>query len=152
VAVLGLGLAISGVIASGDNGRVEFVPSGEPVELARSDAERALADAGCRAVVDGEPLEDRDHVEARGAPAADVLYGDEVRPNHSGRHFPVWQDTQTFVPEQPIDERSVTHNLEHGAVVIWFEDLDRGAASELADWMQERRDLGFQSASGGGLF
>ena len=129
------------------------MPTGEPVLVVEDDVTRAMDAAGCTLFVNGDPLEDRSHVDIADAPPADVLYGTEVRPNHSGQHFPQWQPDQERSALVPIDERAVTHNLEHGAVIVWFEDgADPRVSDEVATWMSSRRDLGFRSTSGGGLF
>ncbi len=153
VAVLTMGIAAGAIVANDGSGPEPFVPSGEPVLLVEDDVARAMDAAGCSLFVDEDPLEDRSHVDIADAPPADVLYGTERRPNHSGQHFAQWQPEQARPSRVPLDERSVTHNLEHGAVVVWFEDdAAPPAADEIATWLQARQDLGFRSASGGGLF
>lgn len=112
----------------------------------RSDA------AGCALTVDGEPMEDRNHVDPADAPPADVLY--PQRPAHSGRHYGSLMRLPQGVSDTPIDERAVLHNMEHGAVVVWFDPgaVPGRAREQIAAWRDARADLGFVSRNGGGVF
>lgn len=125
-----------------------------PDPLGRVEAAAAAQAAGCDLLVDGDPLPDRTHVDPGDAPPPEVLYP-EHRPAHSGRHFGAWLPLQgDRVPDDPIDERAVVHNLEHGAVVVWFDaaQVDGGTVERIARWRRERADLGFTSESAGGVF
>lgn len=153
IAVIVMGISIGAIVVDGGDGPEPFVATGEPVQLVEEDLDEAMDAAGCTLLAIDDPLEDRTHVDIADAPAADVLYGTELRPNHSGRHFSQWQPDQDQPARVPIDERSVTHNLEHGAVVVWFDvGGDSGIADAVATWMGARQDLGFRSPTGGGLF
>lgn len=123
-----------------------------PPPLDRGEVASRADDAGCQVTADGDPMEDRDHLDPADAPPADVLY--PQRPPHSGPHFggllPLPRGTQ----DRPIDERAVLHNMEHGAVVVWF---DRAAVTgadleQVANWRDARHDLGFTSRAGGAVF
>jgi hypothetical protein len=106
----------------------------EAILVSAEAAEEAEQAAGCEVLVDRQPLADRFHFEASAAPDPDSIYTD-VRPTHSGPHTvqttPVSPDGYT----RPIDERSSTHNLEHGAIIVWHDpdgDVDAGAIDEWA--------------------
>jgi hypothetical protein len=125
-----------------------------PEPLGRVEAAVAQAAAGCEVLVDGEPLPDRTHVDPADAPPPEVLYP-QHRPAHSGRHFPQWLDLQgDSLPPDPIDERAVVHNMEHGSVVVWFdaEQVDADTVRAIERWRGARADLGFTSESAGGVF
>lgn len=124
-----------------------------PPPLSPSQVERSLGDAGCDLLVDGEPLEDRRHIRPGEFPP-EQLYPDD-RPAHSGRHYGTLVPVPTAVAEAPIDERAVTHNLEHGSVVVWFDedDIDHEQVGQIAAWRDSRGNrLGFASDANGGVF
>lgn len=65
-----------------------------------------------------------------------------VRPTASGPH--VGAVVENGVYDEPIDERLVVHNLEHGNVNYYYgPDADPGMVEELKTWAQERLDDGF---------
>lgn len=118
-------------------------------------AVEARETAGCEMVVDGQPLPDSTHREPATAPPADVMYANAtVRPTHSGPHFSRTNQILGGVPDEPLDERSTTHNLEHGAVNVWFDPdtVDPGTVGQMEDWMRSRLDMGFESRAGGTIF
>lgn len=130
---------------------------GEAAEntVSQAAALEAREAAGCEMVVDGQPLEDRQHNDPATAPPADVLYASsEVRPTHSGPHFSSPNGPLGGVPSDPLDERATTHNLEHGSVIAWFnpDQVDGSTVSEMENWMQARQDMGFESRAGGNVF
>lgn len=108
--------------------------------------------AGCTRTAGGEPLEERTHLDPADAPPPDALY--PRRPAHSGPHYggvlPLPRDTAS----RPIDERAVLHNMEHGAVVVWFDAAALADADQRAvrQWRDDRADLGFTSPAGGAVF
>lgn len=111
--------------------------------------------AGCEMVVDGQPLEDRTHHDPQSAPPADVMYAQsQVRPTHSGPHFAGTNQLLGGVPNDALDERSTTHNLEHGSMIVWFDpdEVEQSTVDEMEGWMLDRMDIGFQSNAGGGVF
>lgn len=123
-----------------------------PGPLDRDEVASRAEAAGCRVTANGEPLQDRDHLDPADAPPPDALY--PRRPAHSGRHFNGLLALPGGAADDPIDERAVLHNMEHGAVVVWF---DRAAVpgrerGEIADWRDARHDLGFTSRAGGAVF
>lgn len=122
----------------------------EPVAAPDDQAlEEAAATAGCETAEhepDGEPA----HFAPDAAPPADELY--TIRPPMSGPHFGSWLDVDVY--GGPIDERAAVHNLEHGAIVVWYDPggLEEGAVQELIAWAEERNDGGLASARvGAGL-
>ena len=124
-----------------------------PEPLSPNIVEQARRAAGCELLVDGEPLEDRRHIRT-GEFTPDELYPQD-RPAHSGRHYGTLVAVPTRAAEQPIDERAVTHNLEHGSVAVWFDldAVDGEVAGAIADWRDSRGNrLGFASAANGAVF
>jgi hypothetical protein len=109
----------------------------------------AFEAAGCEVLADREPLEDRSHVEHADGVDLDELYPD-VRPTHSGQHSARVHPVVARSGSQ-LDELATTHNLEHGAVLIWW-NPDRlsteesRAIGDLADWLHAnghlREDVG----------
>ena len=145
VAVTAIGLGAVGGIR-GD------VNEDAPAALDPAEVEQRRQAAGCTTVVDGEPLEDRRHLDPAEAPPAAALYPD--RPAHSGRHHAEPLPVPRGMAAAPIDERSVVHNMEHGSVVVWFDpavvgDDERGA---LGEWRDRRAELGYRSRAGGAVF
>lgn len=150
-----LTLAVIGVILIPTFQRLlgDDVPS--DLTIAAADAAAARDAAGCEVLVEDTPLPDRDHLDPATAPPADVLYANaEVRPTYSGSHFGVVSPRIDNVPRTPIEERSVVHNMEHGAITVWFDEatLDGGAQGAIGDWGESRNDLGFASRAGGAVF
>jgi hypothetical protein len=108
---------------------------GDPILISSTEAEDARTAAGCEVLADREPLPDRSHFAANQAPPADAIYTD-IRPTHSGPHT---ESVHPIVPEgasSQLDERSTTHNLEHGAIIAWYdpEQVDRATANEMGEW------------------
>lgn len=107
----------------------------------------------------GGPADDnRAHEDPDTSPPADVLYAEhEERPAHSGPHFGIWElpgvVTDDALPT--LDERSLVHNLEHGAIVVAV-DLggpDAPSETEVAKWAALLVDAGFESGDrGGGVY
>jgi hypothetical protein len=110
-------------------------------------AEEAEQAAGCEMLAEREPLADRFHFEASAAPDADSIYS-EVRPTHSGPHAVQTTPVSPDGYSRPIDERSSTHNLEHGAIIVWHDqdgDVDSG---EIDEWAATLNANGFGENSG----
>ncbi len=127
----------------------------EEVTFSLEAAAEARQTAGCEMVVSGQPLPDSSHHDPATAPPADVMYADaQVRPTHSGPHFAGTRQALGGVSPDPLDERATTHNLEHGAVIAWFdpEAVEDDTVNEMEDWMQSRQELGFESRAGGNIF
>lgn len=127
----------------------------QDLEISMAAAEAARADAGCEMLVEDTPLPDRTHFDPAEAPPADVLYAEaQVRPTYSGSHFGVVSPRIDNVPRTPIEERSVVHNMEHGAITVWFdpEQADGDVQSAMGDWGESRNELGFSSRAGAAIF
>jgi hypothetical protein len=75
-----------------------------------------------------------------------VLY--DVRPTHAGPHFDGVNPVGVF--SSPQDERLVVHNLEHGAVVVWYDPdlIDRDDLQALESWVEDRNRAGFHGRAG----
>ena len=99
-------------------------------------------------LVDREPLEDRTHFEAASAPAADSMYSG-IRPTHSGPHMLQFHPIISAGSDSQIDERSSTHNLEHGSVIAWYDPEQIDAASEMGGWSETLNANGFAYSNTG---
>jgi hypothetical protein len=123
---------------------------GDTVLISSTEAEDARAAAGCEVLADREPDPDRSHFAANAAPAADSIYTG-IRPPHSGPHT---ESVHPIVPDganSQLDERSLTHNLEHGAIIAWYdpEQVDPATAAEMGDWAGTLNANGFRVDRGG---
>ena len=116
--------------------------------VSSSAAEDAREAAGCEVLVEREPLEDRSHFEPDAIPPADEVYSG-IRPTHSGPHgeipYPVTADA-----ESQIDEVVSTHNLEHGAIIAWY-DPEEVEGDEIGAWAERLNANGFEGAPGTGV-
>jgi hypothetical protein len=121
----------------------------EQIELISTQVEDARLAAGCEILAEQEPLEDRSHVEQASQLDADTVYTD-TRPTHSGPHtvgiHPVIPDASN-----QIDEISSTHNLEHGAIIVWYDpdQVEGDTPAEIGDWAEQLNDNGFARAQAG---
>ncbi len=69
----------------------------------------------------------------------------------AGDHFGEWLTTDVY--DEPVDERRVVHNHEHGAVSAWY-DPDAVAGDELAaltGWAARRNEAGLANDAGAGV-
>lgn len=73
-------------------------------------------------MVDGIAVGAVDHFQAGDptAPPPEELYLNG-RPTASGPHYANFAPVTNQVAASQLDERAITHNLEHGAVAIWFD-------------------------------
>lgn len=124
-----------------------------PVQLAlAARVEAARADAGCE-VVATTPAGDGTHLDDD-VTIASVDTGD-VQPPTGAPHY---QGTNFLVDEgidRQLDVLSVGHNLEHGAVVAWYdpEAVDASTVEAMQDWSGLLNNSGFSDQpSGAGLF
>ncbi|MDP9021549.1 MAG: DUF3105 domain-containing protein [Actinomycetota bacterium] len=122
-------------------------PAPTGVTISPAAAQAAQDAAGCEAV-EIPPAPSTQHLDEP-APPAEQLYA--VRPTDSGRHFAITARVATY--DEPVDERRTTHNLEHGAVVVWYrpEALPDEQVSALKDWASARNRAGFQGEGGTGI-
>jgi hypothetical protein len=126
-------------------------PAGEEIVVASAAVEEGREAAGCEMLVEGEPLPDSSHFEANQQPPLDAIYPD-IRPTHSGPHT-----VQTYpvvdISSSQIDEAATTHNLEHGAIIAWYdpEQVDDTMVEQMGSWSASLNDRGFRSPGGGGV-
>lgn len=128
------------------------------ITLTRAEAEDARAAAGCE-VLDVDLVSDeavaplglngRSHIEPVNAPAPELLYT-EGRPTASGPHYETPLPVRNGVAEAPLDERGSTHNLEHGAVLVWVdpEQVPDESIDDIDDWVALLNDNGFAENTG----
>jgi hypothetical protein len=123
----------------------------DEILIASSAVEEGQQAAGCEVLVDGEPLPDSSHFEAGQAPPLDGIYP-EIRPTHSGPHT-VQTHPVVNASSSQLDETSTTHNLEHGAIIAWYdpEQVDGDVVDEMADWAERLNESGFRNQGGGGV-
>jgi hypothetical protein len=116
----------------------------------RDAAEAGRQAAGCE-VVDTTALASREHLDPATAPPADTLYTG-IRPTHSGPHYDQTSPTVSFTDRQ-LDERATTHNLEHGAIIVWYdpEQVDDATLGELEAWADRLDASGFDTPAGGAV-
>lgn len=102
-----------------------------------------LEELGCTEVTE-QPDLGQGHIGGDPASLAaappEALYPD--RPATSGQHFQSWVTTGVY--DQPIDERILVHNLEHGYVNLYYgQDADPGQVEQLRTFAQEQIDGDF---------
>ena len=130
-----------------------FLPDGTDLDgailVSSSEAEVVRVAAGCEMITDREPLDDRTHFENDAAPDPDTIYG-EVRPTHSGPHT-IGVHPVLPAADRQLDEVSLTHNLEHGTVIVWWDpdQVDGATARSIGDWAQVLNANGFRRDIGG---
>jgi hypothetical protein len=141
VAVVGL------VLFQAVTGGPETIDGG--IELAAADVTDAQEAAGCEMLAEREPLEERYHFTGDAAPPADSIYTD-TRPTHSGPHNELVSPVSEDGFSSQIEERSSTHNLEHGSVIAWYDPEQIDDASVIRDWNAQLNASGFQMQQGSG--
>lgn len=132
-----------------------FNPTDSDVTISTDNAIAARQAAGCETIVDRQPLPDSTHLDPAQAPPADVLYAQsQVRPTHSGSHYAGVSQPVSGIPSSPLDEVLLTHNLEHGSVIVWIDPdgLDGGTESDIESWLRARQSMGFSGSGGGAVF
>jgi hypothetical protein len=113
----------------------------DAILISSEDVEQAEQAAGCEVLVEREPLPDAFHFEASSAPDPDTIYTD-TRPTHSGPHTVQVTPASLDGFSRQIDERSSTHNLEHGAVIVWH-DPEQADGGEIDSWASVLNANGF---------
>lgn len=129
-------------------------PGTEPIVLGRDEVSAARTAAGCEVVAEGPDASPATHYEAATSPPADQLY-DDPRPTNSGSHFAVQHPIIRRLPDNQLEERALTHNLEHGAVIAWYDPqkLDNAPVADMEDWAQGLMAAGFiAERAGTGIF
>jgi hypothetical protein len=149
--VLGVGGAAAWRVGSGAAvGVASTVWGGTDAETVMVDATELTrrTDEGCERLAGRqgpEPQEDRTHLDDEEASelTPDDLY--ELRPPHSGRHLGRFLPLPPEAFDAPVDERALVHNLEHGAVAVFYDpsELTEGEVDALAAWVVERNGAGF---------
>jgi hypothetical protein len=124
-------------------------PIEDAIVLSAVEVEQAWSDAACETVALREPLPDRFHFEANQAPNPDSIYP-EIRPTHSGPHTTGIHPVTASASRQ-ISEVASTHNLEHGAIIVWWDPdrVDRADANAIGDWAERLNASGFRRDAGG---
>lgn len=125
----------------------------DAILVSSDEIEQAEQAAGCETLVDREPLPEAGHFDRNNAPSADLIYPD-VRPTHSGPHTAQTLPAITGGSPTQLDERSATHNLEHGAIIVWYdpEQVDEGAIDEMEAWSSLLNESGFNSQAGAAVY
>lgn len=143
--VLGGGLVVVGGVAAlmGPWGEDDPTDDGAQFVVSEADARAARASAGCEEldVPDLAPTPHLDTLED--APSPEELYPD-LRPTAGGRHLGARVHAVGVVDVAP-DERVTTHNLEHGAVVVYYDPdaLDAETIDVVGRWGSGWNDAGF---------
>lgn len=122
---------------------VSFAPSALE-QGARTVVPEALATDVCVEVDPGD-LRDRDHLDPAEAPPASELYDPDLPA--AGPHFGQWSAPVDGLPTTSMDVRTLLHNMEHGAVVVWLdpEQLDPGTLAFIAQWRDQLGAAGFDN-------
>jgi hypothetical protein len=141
--------------ADGPGGSPAPGTSGSPAErVDPAAAAQARDDAGCDLLREREPLPDRGHFPPADAPDPADIYTDG-RPTHSGPHTDAIHPFLPGAADRHLDERTLTHNLEHGAVVVWFDpaQVDLATAQRIAERAAALNASGFRfDGSGAAIF
>lgn len=108
--------------------------------------------AGSCTTLDVEVLPSVEHFQAGdpATPTAEEVYT-AGRPTASGPHYANFAPVGDGVAPSQLDERATTHNLEHGAIVIWFDpgQLDAQQIEQIDATVAELHDDGFAEHSAG---
>lgn len=126
----------------------------EAVVLSRDEVSAARDAAGCQVVSDAPVAEPSTHYDAATAPPADQLYRDP-RPTNSGPHFTVQHPIIRGATDDQLEERALTHNLEHGSIIAWYdpEQVDDATVDQIGEWSEKLMASGFiQERAGTGIF
>lgn len=126
----------------------------DTIVLNASEVADAREAAGCEEVATEPVPPPYTHFEVNQAPPADQLYSDP-RPVNSGPHTNQTYPVISGGSSSQIPEVQTTHNLEHGALIGWYdpEQLDGGSIDAMEDWSAKLMDSGFSAPRGGvGIF
>lgn len=123
-------------------------PAEAGIELEPAAAASASEAAGC-VRPDMDPPISAAHIPEADAPPPGELYSH--RPTWGGPHFE--NVSPVLITDDPLDERTTTHNMEHGGVVVWYDPdaIDPADLEELEEWASERNRAGFQQRGGAGI-
>ena len=123
-----------------------------PLELDAASVEQARAEAGCE-VVATEAAGDRTHL-AAGTTLSQVDTG-TIQPPTGAPHYAGISLLVLDGTDRQLDVLSLGHNLEHGAVVAWYDPtaVDGDTIGEMQAWSGLLNNSGFtDQRSGGGIF
>lgn len=145
LAIVGTVAGVAAVVALLVVTREPPAPTG--IAIQRAAAQQAAQTAGC-APVDIPPPQSTSHFQGA-APPASAVY--PVRPTHSGPHTSQVGPVGAF--DDPLEETTTTHNLEHGSVIAWFDPaaVDSSTAAAIRRWATERNRAGFRGSGGAGI-
>lgn len=120
----------------------------EPIVLAAAEVDDARAEAGCEVVArtaSGPP----NHVDPGTDPSL-VLSGG-VQPPTGAPHTAALHPLVTSGASSQLNALALGHNLEHGAVVVWYdpEQVDGGTVREMERWSELLNDSGFATGRAG---
>lgn len=146
----GVAASMAGVVAI-TAGVVMTQPPPSPEVLATPDGLAATC-----TILDVDVLASVDHFPAgdAAAPPPEELYLNG-RPTASGPHYANFAPVSDEVAASQLDERAITHNLEHGAVAIWFdpERVPPEDVEQMEEMISELHASGFaQPNVGAGVF
>lgn len=121
----------------------------DAITVSAAEVEESRASSGCE-VLQVQPIESRDHLQPATAPPPDALYTNG-RPTATGPHYENPGPIFSGVRDDQLDERSTTHNMEHGSVIIWFdpEQVSGDDVDEIDALVGGLNDAGFESTGGG---
>jgi hypothetical protein len=127
-AVVGLGLIAAAVVPAVLNAR------SNPANQDPADIGEPLAKASCDPVVDDEATGAADHVQ----PGTSVEYA--TTPPSSGKHYdvPLPFSRKFYGPDDAPPVENLVHNLEHGYVVVWYDDTLQGVQLEALEDISKR--------------
>lgn len=115
-----------------------------PVTVDQADIAEAREEEGCTEV---EPDPASGEHFGEDPPPAEEVY--DVRPATAGPHLGRWVEVDVY--DEPLDERAVVHNHEHGAVSVWYATGEAGGISTLGEWAEARNAAGLQTQAGAGV-
>jgi hypothetical protein len=132
--------------------------TGEPglddaILVSSDEIESAEQAAGCETLVERDPLPEAGHFDRNNAPPADLIYP-EIRPTHSGPHTAETVPAITGGSPTQLDEMTLTHNLEHGAIVAWYDpaQVDEDTIDEMEEWSSLLNNNGFRNQGGAVIY
>jgi len=110
-------------------------PSAGPVDAAIDRARLSMPfhpDASCLVTIETPPLQDGVHV-PEGTP---IMWNSN--PPCSGQHYPIWANFKEY--DHPVDLGYIVHDMEHGAVVLFYNCPEGGACDAIVAGFRQVRD------------
>jgi hypothetical protein len=120
----------------------------EPIVLTAAEVDDARAEAACE-VVAQTASGPATHLDA-GADPSVVLSGG-VQPPTGAPHTAALHPLVTRGASSQLNALALGHNLEHGAVVVWYDpdQVDGGTVTEMERWSELLNDSGFAAGRAG---